>query len=162
VGRRWLYINTKAVHEVHPTRLFKVLAHSPKICRDWNRMGATILLKGKLSHKLRELAIVRVGELAQASYELIAHRRIGLQTGLTQSHIDDIGDWQSSDNFDEVERAVLQYTDEVALDVRASDATFAAVQKHFDEQKIVELTVAIGFYGMVCRTLEALQVDLEK
>jgi alkylhydroperoxidase family enzyme len=142
--------------------LFRALAHSPKIVRDWSRMGTTILMKGKLSRKLLELAIIRVGDLGQAEYELTAHRRLGLQAGLTQAQIDDVGDWRNSSNFDDGELAILQYTDEVALDYRVSDDTFARIRKTLDEQEIVELTVAIGYYGMVCRTLEALQVDLEK
>ncbi len=142
--------------------LLKALAHSPKTMRDWNRLGITILLKGELAHDIRELAIIRVGELAQAQYELIAHRNIGLQTGLTQEQIDDIGDWKGSSHFCEKERAVLQYTDEVALDIKASDKTFATIRHFFNEREIVELTVAIGFYGMVCRILESLEVDLEK
>lgn len=142
--------------------LFKVLAHSPKICRDWNRMGATILLRGKLPAKLRQLAIVRVGELAKCRYELSAHRPFGLSVGLTQEQIDDIGDWENSSNFDNDERAVLQYTDEVAQNIKASDEAFSGIQKIFSPREIVELTVAIGFYGMVVRTLETLQVDLEE
>ena len=86
--------------------LFRVLAHSPKICRDWNRMGATILLKGELDKRLMELAVIRVGELAQAEYELIAHRALGMRFGLTQEQIDAIGDWQDASVFDEIETLV--------------------------------------------------------
>ncbi len=141
--------------------LLKALAHSPKTMRDWNRMGVTILLKGELADDLRELAIIRVGHLAQAQYELIAHRNIGLQTGLKQEQIDDIGDWKNSPHFSEKELAVLQYTDEVALNIKASDDAFAKIKNFFNEREIVELTVAIGYYGMVCRILESLEVDLE-
>jgi len=141
--------------------LFRVLAHSPKICRDWNRMGATILLKGELDKRLMELAVIRVGELAQAEYELIAHRALGMRFGLTQAQIDGIADWQSAFVFDEIETLVLQYTDAVALNIRVPDELFEDLQAHFNEREIVELTVAIGFYGMVARTLEALEVDLE-
>ena len=141
--------------------LFRVLAHSPKICRDWNRMGTTILMKGELDKRLMELAIVRVGELAKAEYELTAHRALGMRFGLTQAQIDAVADWKSASVFDELESLVLQYTDEVALDYRASDETYAKLEEHFSQREIVELTVTIGFYGMVARTLEALQIDLE-
>lgn len=141
--------------------LFRVLAHSPKICRDWNRMGTTILMKGELDRKLMELAVVRVGELAQAEYELAAHRALGMRFGLTQAQIDAVADWKSASVFDEVESIVLQYTDEVALNYRVSDETYAKIEEHFSQRDIVELTVTIGFYGMVARTLEALQIDLE-
>jgi len=141
--------------------LFRVLAHSPKICRDWNRMGATILLKGELDKRLMELAVIRVGELTQSAYELAAHRALGMRFGLTQAQVDAVADWEKATVFDEVESLVLQYTDEVALNIRVSDETFARLEKRFNQREIVELTVAIGFYGMVARTLEALQVDME-
>jgi alkylhydroperoxidase family enzyme len=142
--------------------LFKVLAHSPKIVRDWNRLGTTLLYKGTLAADIRELAIIRVGELAGSAYELAAHRRIGLGTGLTQAQIDDIGAWEDSANFSERERTVLKYTDELAQNIRASDQTFADLQSCFNARDIVELTVAIGYYGMVARTLESLDVDPEE
>ena len=124
-------------------------------------MGTTILMKGELDRKLMELAVVRVGELAQAEYELAAHRALGMRFGLTQAQIDAVADWKSASVFDEVESIVLQYTDEVALNYRVSDETYAKIEEHFSQRDIVELTVTIGFYGMVARTLEALQIDLE-
>jgi len=142
--------------------LFKVLAHSPKIVRDWSRLGTTLLRKGKLADDLRELAIIRVGELANSAYELTAHRAIGLSAGLSQEQVNDVANWQDSSHYNEAEQAVLKYTDEVAIDVRASDETFAELQQHFSSQEIVELTVSIGYYGMVVRALEPLQVDLEE
>ena len=142
--------------------LFKVLAHSPKIVRDWNRLGTTLLYKGTLAADIRELAIIRVGELAGSAYELAAHRRIGLGTGLTQAQIDDIAAWEESANFSERERTVLKYTDELAQNIRASEQTFADLQSCFNPRDIVELTVAIGYYGMVARTLESLDVDPEE
>ena len=142
--------------------LLKALAHSPKVCRDWHRLGVTLLLKGKLSPKLRELAILRVGDLAQATYEWTQHVPIGLMAGLTQKQIDDLPNWETSTEFNEEEQAVLRYTDEVAQQIRASEEAFGAIKTFFDHQEVVELTVTIGYYGMVCRTLEALQIELEE
>ena len=141
--------------------LFKALAHSQKIVRDWNRFGTTLLYKGKLAADLRELAIIRVGELANSAYELAAHRAIGRNVGLSAEQVAAAADWQDSDVFDEREKAVLQYTDEVALDVAASAAAYERVAAFLSPEEVVELTVNIGFYGMVVRVLESLQVDLE-
>ena len=41
------------------------------------------------------------------------------------------------------------------------DDTFAAVRSFLSEEGIVELTTTIGYYGMVCRILETLQIELE-
>jgi len=141
--------------------LMKALAHSPKICRDFNRMGITLLLKGDLSPRLRELAILRVGDLAKANYEWTKHVPMALEAGTHQGQIDELSGWKDSTRFDEQEQAVLQYTDEVARHVRASDATFKKIAAFLSEKEIVELTVTIGYYGMVCRTLETLQIELE-
>ena len=141
--------------------LLKALAHSPKICRDWNRLGITLLLKGQLSPKLRELAILRVGVLAKANYEWTKHVPMAMVAGVTQEQIDSLPEWVNSREFNEQERAVLRYTDEVSQDIRASDDTFSKIREFLTEREIIELTVTIGYYGMVCRTLESLQIELE-
>jgi alkylhydroperoxidase family enzyme len=73
-----------------------------------------------------------------------------------------VKNWYDTDAFDEKERAVLQYADEVIRDVRAAPQTFEALRQHFDEEAIVELTTVIAFYCMVSRILENLQVELEE
>ena len=141
--------------------LLKALAHSPKICRDWNRLGITLLLKGQLSPKLRELAILRVGVLAKANYEWTKHVPMAMAAGAIQEQIDSLPEWVNSKEFNEQERAVLRYNDEVSQDIRASDDTFSKIREFLTEREIIELTVTIGYYGMVCRTLESLQIELE-
>lgn len=142
--------------------LFKVIAHSPKIGQCFIRMGNAILFRGEISPILRELAILRVGKLNQANYEVTQHVPIALQAGVTQEQIDALANWESSPKFDEQERAVLYYTDEVTQNIRVKDDTFAKLRGFLNEQKIVELTLTIGYYAMVCRLLEALQIELEK
>lgn len=141
--------------------IFRVIGNSPKIGRDFLRLGTAILRKGTLQPALRELAILRVGNLAQANYEWTQHVPIGLQAGLSQEQIDAIPNWENSDMFNDTERTVLRYTDEVAVNIRVSDDTFVQLKKTFSHQQIVELTITIGYYGMVSRFLEALQVELE-
>ena len=141
--------------------IFKVVGNSPKIGRDFLRLGTAILRKGILNPALRELAILRVGNLAQANYEWTQHVPMGLEAGLSQDQIDDISKWKDSSHFNDTELAVLRYTDEIADNIRVTEDTFSQLKKVFNDQEIVELTIAIGYYGMVSRLLEALQVELE-
>ena len=142
--------------------LFRVVAHSPEVGRGFLRMGNAILFKGELSPKLRELAILRVGHLTKANYEWTQHVAIALRVGVTQSQIDGIGGWVGSGEFDDRERAVLRYTDEVTQNVRTSEDTYQALRKFLSEKETVELTIVIGYYNMVSRVLESLQVELEE
>lgn len=141
--------------------VFKAMAHCPQVGYYFLRLGNSILFKGTVPPNLRELAILRVGHINQAKYEWTHHVSIALRMGVREEQIDALPDWENSGKFNEQERAVLQYTDEVTRDIRVKDDTFAAVRSFLNEEGIVELTTTIGYYGMVCRILEALQIELE-
>jgi alkylhydroperoxidase family enzyme len=142
--------------------IFKVMAHCPRVCREFLRLGNAILFNGSLPPKLRELAILRVGDLAEATYEWTQHVPIGLKAGLTEEQIKTMHRWKDLPLFSDQERAVLQYTDEVAQNIRVSEETFKAVRDFLTEEQVVELTTTIGYYGMVSRILEALEIELEE
>jgi hypothetical protein len=65
--------------------------------------------------------------------------------------------WQATDN----EKAVLRFTDDVVRNVKASDKTLKAVQAFLSPGAVVELTLTIGYYMMVCRFLETTGVEGE-
>ncbi len=142
--------------------LFRVMANSPEVGSDFLKLGNSILTKGVVPPVLRELAILRVGHLNRAIYEWTQHVRIALRVGVRQAQIDALPDWEQSGEFNETEKAILRFTDEETLNVRVSDETFAAARTFLSEEGLVELTTAVGYYGMVCRILETLQVELEK
>jgi len=157
VTREWY--QKQEAHGYQLATLFKVMGHCPYVGLNVMRLGNAIRRGEELPAKLRELAILRVGDLTQAKYEFTSHTRIGLGVGVSQKQIDEISDWATSAEFDEEERAVLGYTDEVAQDIRVKDETFTKLQDFFSEHAIVELTTAIGYYCMLCRILVALQIE---
>src|SRR4030042_5991689 len=138
--------------------LFKIMAHCPQVGHRFLQLGTAILLKGVVPPNLRELAILRVGQINQAKYEWTQHVPIALRVGVRQAQIDGLPEWEYSSEFSETEKAVLRYTDEETLNIRVTDETFDAVRAILSEEGVVELTTAIGYYGMVGRILEALQV----
>jgi alkylhydroperoxidase family enzyme len=141
--------------------LYRVMAHCPQLGRTFLKLGNIILFKGAVPPNLRELAILRVGHINQAQYEWTQHVPIALKAGVSQNQIDALPGWENSGRFNAQERAVLRYTDEVTKNIRVKDDTFAAVRNFLNEEAVVELTTTIGYYGMICRILEALQVELE-
>lgn len=155
------YFRTVRERGMTVLNLYKMMAHAPEIGLAFLRLGSAILFRGVIPPKLRELAIVRVGILNKANYEYTQHVRVALHVGVRQEQLDALPNWEDSDEFDEIERAVLRFTDEETLNVRVSDETFAAVRAFFDDEGIVELTTIISYYCMVCRNLEVLQVELE-
>ena len=141
--------------------LYKSLAHNPRVLRNHLQLGNTLLSKTKLSPKLREMAILRIAKLTGSEYEWAQHYPVSLEAGLSKAQADAVSSWKDSTLFSDEECAVLRYTDEVSQQVKVADDTFATLKKYLDEQCILELTVAIGYWGMVARVLVPLQVDMD-
>jgi 4-carboxymuconolactone decarboxylase len=141
--------------------LSKVVAHCPWIGRNFLRLGTSILRGEELPAGLRELAILRVGQLLQADYEFAQHVPLALRAGVRKEQIDQLANRTSSSEFNREEQAVLRYTEELTKNIRVGDNTFAGLRNLFSEHSIVELTVAVGYYNMICRVLVGLQIELE-
>ena len=63
--------------------------------------------------------------------------------------------------FNDLERKVLAFTDELTSNVRVSDATFDALAALLPHRQLVELTLATAFYGLAARVMEVFEVELE-
>ena len=63
--------------------IFRMMAHSPSYFEQYCRLGGAIRHKGELDPVVRELAITRTGILCEAPYEIVAHKRIGKNVGVT-------------------------------------------------------------------------------
>jgi alkylhydroperoxidase family enzyme len=134
---------------------------SDAVFQNFSRLGNSLMTRGKLDKKLREIAILRNARVCGSLYEYTQHVPIAKSTGLTDEQVAAIDNWEGAKCFSEVERLVLRFTDEVARSVKGDRATLAALQKHLGPGEIVELIMAIGFWGMVARILETTEVELE-
>ena len=142
--------------------LYKVVAHSPKVFLNLIRLGNSIIGRTELPPRLREIVILRVAKLTGSEYEWAQHVPVALQVGVSQKQLNAISGWKDSVEFNNEERAVLQYTDEVAQQVQVTDQTFNTLKNFFSEQIIVELTITIGYYEMIARLLVPLQVEIDE
>ena len=141
---------------------YRVVANSPGVARNAIKLGNSLIGKTVLSPKLRELTIMRIARLRDCEYESAQHTPVALQCGVSQAQLDAIGSWKESDEFSEEERAVLQYIDEVEQNTRVTDETFQLLGKFLDERNIVELTLAIGWWGMLARLFVPLEVEVDE
>jgi AhpD family alkylhydroperoxidase len=145
----------------HPLNLFRMLAHSPPVLSGFVRLGGALLQDSSLEPRLRELAIVRVGLLAGASYEVEKHTAIARAVGITDAELEALRPGSDDSALDDAARAVVELSDELFGRVRADDAVLERVRRHLNDRQLVELVVTIGYYGLVCRVLETLGVDRE-
>ena len=147
--------------QLPPLNILRMLAHAQANFIPFLALGASILTEQDLDAKLRELAILRVAHLTGARYEWTQHEPIARQCGATDAQIAAIAAGGTAAVFNEVERHVLQFTDELTLEVRVSDATFQALAHHLPARQLVELTLAASFYGLAARVMEVFRIELE-
>jgi len=123
--------------------LFRMLAHSPSYFEQYCRLGGAIRHRGELDPVIRELAIIRTGILCEAPYEIVAHKSIGKNVGVTNEQNDALDDWQAATCFNEIQRAALAFTDEIIRLRRPSDATFNAIAGKLTPG-CIDRTAAVG------------------
>ncbi len=139
--------------------LYQMLLHSPAVASGWLNYLTSIRQLSTLPGDIRELVIMRVAVLNGAPYEAEQHAPIALKEGVSQAQLDALDNWESSDLFNENERAVLAYTDAMTRNVQVPEPVFQALRRALGTEKlVVELTATVAAYNMVSRFLEALQV----
>jgi 4-carboxymuconolactone decarboxylase len=142
-------------------RLDRLLLHSPPLADGWNSLLRAVREELSVEPAVRELVILRIASVNHAQYEWETHLDPARTAGLSDSAIQAISTWTSSDLFTPPQRAALAYADAMTRDVVVDDEMFAQLAVHFASREIVELTAIIGTYNLVSRFVVALNLLTE-
>lgn len=138
-----------------------VTGHAPKFAQAASNMAFTIRFNAKTPRKLLELVIMRTAQIVGSQYEINQHIPLSKMCGYSDAQIAALPNWKTSTLFDDKERAVLGYVEEMAHGGDVDDPTFAALQKYFDPQEIVEITYTTGSYYANGLLTKALRIEPE-
>jgi 4-carboxymuconolactone decarboxylase len=136
-------------------------AHAPKLSRASMQMAMGLRYETSVPRLFIEIAIVRAAQLARGTYELQQHKPMLLAEGFSSAKLDALADWRKSPLFDDKERALLAYVDEMADHGNVTDATFKRLGEFFDPTQVVELSFAAGIYYGTALIMNALRIELE-
>lgn len=145
-----------------PLNVFRMMSGAGASFAPFMQFISAYLNEGVLDPELRELVILRVGHLCDSSYEVHQHERVSRTLGISEDRIQAVKGKLPHDLFSDAENAALLFTDEQVAQVKVSDTTFNATHTHLTDPQIVELTIIVGTYLMVCRFLETLEIELEE
>ncbi len=132
------------------------------INRAFGDFAQTLLFKGTVDERLREIVILRMGWNCQAVYEFGQHTLFGRSVGLTDEEIYLITRPLDQGAWSDVESALLAMTDDLYSDDCVTDATWAELEKHFDHSAIIEFMFAAGCYRLVSGLLNSCGVQLDE
>ena len=106
---------------------------------------------------MRELGQTRVGWAIGSQFVFSQHVKSCRIVGISESKIAAIPGWAASNEFTDVERLVLAYTDALVYDRgRVADGLFAALREHLSDEEILEFTYIVSLYlmhGIMSRAL---------
>jgi alkylhydroperoxidase family enzyme len=135
--------------------------HAPKLSSASMQMAMALRFETSTPRLFIEIAIVRAAQLARGVYELQQHKPMLLAAGFSQAKLDALEQWRTSPLFDEKERALLAYVDEMADHGNVGAATFNELGRFFTPEQIMELSFAVGSYYGTALIMNALQIKLE-
>jgi len=147
--------------EMARLNVFRVLLRDPVIAGAVHGLLASLLWKGLLDVRLRELLVMRIGWRTGSVYEWTQHWHVARLLDVDEADLLAVREWETSDRFGAIERAVLAATDETLDDGVIGKATWAACAQHLDDGELVELVVAIGNWRLFSSLLQSLDIPLE-
>ena len=146
---------------IEPLVLFRTMARSPRV---FTKMFAGGLLdKGPLSLRQREIVIDRTTARLGCEYEWGVHvalfaGKVGFgetETAATVEEPSDAACWSAP------EQALLALVDDLVDRRTIADATWAALNMHFDEAQILETIALTGYYHTISFLCRGLDMPLE-
>jgi 4-carboxymuconolactone decarboxylase len=147
----------EAVADKGSLNVFRMMMHAPALAPDVLALGDAILKRNSLPDTLRELAIVRVGHVCGAAYEIHHHENIARLVGLGEEAVSAAATG-STEGLPAPEAAVLTATDRLltrhTLDSAARDEVLAFLTVN----QLADLVITVGFYQFVCDFLNTFEV----
>lgn len=142
--------------------IFNMMAHADTCLKPVMKLGGTLLAKLELDPKLRELCLLQAVKIAKGEYEWVQHVPIAIALGATQAQVDALEKGEDhAACFDATEQAALVLTRELVVKGKGSRESLAALRKYVSDRVVVELILMAGFYVMLARLTETLEVESE-
>ena len=159
-GRADLYDRLIVERGPNPENIFLALANAPALTEAVLGMATALRKQTSFPRVFRELAVVTVGIVANAPYEVDHHWNAALGAGVRREQLESLQDFEESKHFTAEERAVIRLAREVTLEGHANDSTWDATAFLGPQQRL-ELLVTIAWYNCVVRILLPLQIEKE-
>lgn len=133
-----------------------VLARHPKMAQKFLGYNAYLLQRGELPLRLRELAVLRLAHTRRSSFFWGEHVRVAKAGGLTDDDIARLA--RGNAEFDGVDRLVLETTDELLAEGRATPTAWRRLVDELGTHRAMELIFVVGTYAMLAMACDTWQL----
>ncbi len=137
----------------------EVYGHLPSVLIGYGMFVSAADKQSSVERSLKALAVVKAAAMTHCEYCIDIASSAARKSGLSDAKLIALPRYRDSDEFDELEKLVLDYAVAVTrTPVEVSDELFGSLRRHFDEHQLVELTNAIVVENLHARFNAALGI----
>ena len=137
---------------------FVAFMHSPEVAGRVAHLGAYVRFEGSLDMRVRVLAAMTVAREYEGMYVWGAQSGGARRQGVPESTIAAIRE-NRSDGIPPEDSQIVEFTRQLLRKHRVDEPLFRAVQSRFGNDELIQLTTAIGYYSLLCMTVNAAELD---
>lgn len=138
--------------------IFGTAAHQPDVLK--GMVAINDGMQQDLPAKLRELAYLKASQINQCEYCSHYHSGALKKAGGTSEQVAAIDNFADSDAYDDQEKAVLSYAEQLTKTANVDRATAEAVKGFLDDKQMVSLAAAVALANFTNRFNHGLDIDL--
>ncbi len=138
----------------------RAVIHSPDLAGRWSRFGEYLRYSTCFPARLNELAIIVVGRHWNSQLEFHVHAEAARNAGLDPVVIEAIRLGIAPVFSDRAEADIYEFARTLPQRGTVAEEIYMAVEQRWGARGVVELTALIGYYTMVCMTLNTHEIPL--
>jgi 4-carboxymuconolactone decarboxylase len=143
------------------SNVFRGLLNSPSATAGFYGLVNALLFHNKVTARVRELIILRIGWRTGSEYVFCNHVRFSHELGIPGEEILGVRDPQRCHAYSETDRAVLHLADELHEYAEVRRSTWMALKKAFTSEELVELLLITGFWRMASGFVKSAKIPLD-
>jgi 4-carboxymuconolactone decarboxylase len=139
---------------------YRFTLHCPEITELMHPFGELLRLRSSFPLRVSETAICATARAWDSDYIFTSHSQGALKAGVDLAVIEAMQRGERPVFKEADEEAVYDFTTELCVNHKISDATYQRVLNMYDAPKAVELSSLIGYYSLVAATILAHEMPL--
>jgi len=137
-----------------------IMINSPEASRRASHLSDYLRRESTLPPNVQELAMLVTARELDCQYIWNAHAAAGKKAGLSPELVEALREKRPLPHLKPEEEAVIRYGQEFFRTHRVSRGTFQTAQEQLGVQGLTELTMLMGYYGMLAFCVNAFDGDL--
>lgn len=138
--------------------IFCTAAYQPDVLGGLTQINDGI--SNDLPEKLRELAYFKSSQINDCAYCMHYHKQAAKQVGISDEQLQATQSFQTSDAFDEQEKTVLTYAEQLTKSAKVDAAVMTKLKEFLNEKQLVSLAATVALANFTNRFNHGLDIQL--